>query len=172
MAAALTLERELGISHILAQVLVRRGLGDPAGAREFLEAREDHPVSAFGGIDQAVATIERRIADRSRITIHGDYDVDGVCATVVLVRALRSLGASVDWYIPDRLTDGYGLSTATVERLVGRGTRLLVTADCAVTAVEEVLAAKGEDVEPTLAPSSPPPSAQKVAPAPVTARGE
>ena len=77
-------------------------------------------------------------AQAQRITIHGDYDVDGVCSTAVLVRVLRALGADVDWYLPDRATDGYGLNPKTVERLAARGTRLLVTADCAITAVEEV----------------------------------
>src|SRR5579863_1533495 len=67
MAAALRLEQELGVSHVLAQVLVRRGLGDPAEAREFLGAQERHPASAFDRIERAVATIEPRIADRSPI---------------------------------------------------------------------------------------------------------
>ncbi len=167
MAAALALERELGISHILAQVLVRRGLGDPARVDEFLEARERHPVTAFDGMDQAVAAIKRRIADRSRITIHGDYDVDGVCATVVLVRALRALRANVDWFIPDRLADGYGLSAATVERLANRGTRLLVTADCAITAVEEVLAARRLGLEVVVTDHHTPRSDGQLPPCPI-----
>ncbi len=141
LAAALVLERELDVGHVLAQALVRRGLNDPGAAREFLDAGEHHPPSAFTGIERAVSLIERRIADGSRITIHGDYDVDGVCATTVLVRALRSLGAEVDWFVPDRIADGYGLSLRTVERLAARGTRLILTADCAITAVEEVAAA-------------------------------
>ncbi len=141
LTAALILQRELGLSHVLAQVLVRRGLSDPTAARDFLEACERHPPAAFSGIESAVSAIERRIADGSRITIHGDYDVDGVCATAVLVRALRSLGAQVDWFVPNRIEDGYGLSLTTVQRLAGRGTRLLVTADCAITAVAEVAAA-------------------------------
>jgi single-stranded-DNA-specific exonuclease len=141
LEAALELERELGIGHVMAQVLVRRGLADPAAARAFLDAAERHPPSGFLGIERAVALIERRIADGSRITVHGDYDVDGVCATTVLVRALRSLGAQVDWFVPDRIADGYGLSPATVERLAARGTRMILTADCAITAVEEVAGA-------------------------------
>src|SRR5579884_3021246 len=141
LRVALSLERELGISHVLAQVLVRRGFSEPASAREFLDAGERHPPRAFAGIERAVEVIRRRIADGSQITIHGDYDVDGVCATAVLVRALRSLGARVDWFVPGRISDGYGLSLGTVERLAGRGTRLLITADCAITAVEEVAAA-------------------------------
>ncbi len=138
LGAALRLERELGISHVLAQILARRGLEDPVRAREFLEADDQHPASAFAGIERAVDAIRCHIRVGSRITVHGDYDVDGVCATAVLVRALRALGGDVDWFIPSRTEDGYGLSTETVRRLVARGTRLLVTADCAITAVEQV----------------------------------
>ncbi|HTZ86884.1 MAG TPA: single-stranded-DNA-specific exonuclease RecJ [Solirubrobacteraceae bacterium] len=132
------LRERLGVSEALAQVLVRRGLGDPERARAFLAASEEHPPSAFAEIDRAVDAILEHVSAHRRITIHGDYDVDGICSTAILVRALRSLGADVDSYLPDRLGDGYGLSAATVRRLAERGTQLLITADCAVTAVEEV----------------------------------
>src|SRR5207244_6458107 len=82
-----------------------------------------------------------------QITVHGYYDVDGVCSAAVLVRSLRRLGARVDWFLPSRNEDGYGLSRSTVERLVARGTRLLVTVDCAVTAVEEVAAARAAGLD-------------------------
>ena len=141
LTAALALERELGISHVLAQVLVRRGFLSAASAREFLEAREAHPPSAFEGIERALAVIERHVRAGTKITVHGDYDVDGVCATAILVRALRALGANVNWFLPGRIDDGYGLSIETVRRLAARGTQLLITADCAITAVEEVAAA-------------------------------
>ena len=111
LAAALALERELGVSHTLAQVLVRRGLDRARGSsREFLDPGEAYEPAAFAGIDEAVALIERHIQRGSRITVHGDYDVDGVCATAIMVRALRSLGADVGWFLPSRLEDGYGLS--------------------------------------------------------------
>ncbi len=142
LASALALERELGVGHVLAQVLVRRGLGDPAAARAFLEAQEQHPPDAFAGMAATVDLIQRHLAAGHRITVHGDYDVDGVCATALMVRALRALGGRVDWFVPGRLEDGYGLSAATVERLVARGTSLLVTVDCAITAVAEVAAAR------------------------------
>src|SRR5579884_1467418 len=77
LKAALRLEHELGISHVLAQALVRRGAGDPDVARAFLEARESHPPQAFAGIAQAVELIHRHVEAGSRITVHGDYDVDG-----------------------------------------------------------------------------------------------
>jgi len=137
------LQGELGVSDALAQVLVRRGFADPAAAAAFLAADEEHPPSAFAGMDLAVAAILGHVAAGTLITVHGDYDVDGVCSTAILIRTLRALGASVDHYLPDRATDGYGLSAATVERLAARGTRLLVTADCAITAVDEVRTARG-----------------------------
>jgi single-stranded-DNA-specific exonuclease len=136
--AALALERELGISHVLAQILARRGLGQPSAALEFLRAGEHHPPDAFRGIARALEAIERHVRAGTRITVHGDYDVDGVCATAILVRALRALGGEVDWFLPGRMEDGYGLSSDTVRRLVARGTHLLITADCGITAVDQV----------------------------------
>jgi single-stranded-DNA-specific exonuclease len=142
LAAALTLERELGVSHVLAQVLVRRGLSAPADARRFLAAEEEHAPSELDGMGTAVALVLAAVEAGRRITIHGDYDVDGVCSTAILVRALRRLDAAVDWLIPSRADDGYGLSLASVERLAARGTGLLITVDCAITAVDEVAAAR------------------------------
>src|SRR4051812_10563037 len=83
------LERELGVSSALAQVLVRRGLGEPAAARAFLEAEDVHDPSKFAGIEHAVELILRHVRDRTRITVHGDYDVDGVSSTSILIRVLR-----------------------------------------------------------------------------------
>jgi single-stranded-DNA-specific exonuclease len=141
------LRAELGVSDALAQVLVRRGLGEPDAARAFLDGGEEHAPAAFAGIAAAVEPILRNVRAGARITIHGDYDVDGICSTAVLVRALRALGADVDSYLPDRAGDGYGLAPATVRRLAARGTRLLITADCAVTAVDEVALARELGIE-------------------------
>jgi single-stranded-DNA-specific exonuclease len=135
------LQDELGVSGPLAQVLVRRGMADGTSPRAFLAGNEAHSPEAFAGIGEAVESILAHVRAGTRVTIHGDYDVDGICSTAILVRALGELGADVDSYIPDRAGDGYGLSIATVQRLSARGTRLLVTADCAITAVEEVAAA-------------------------------
>ena len=135
------LVRDLRVSGALGQVLVRRGLSDPGRAQAFLAASEEHSASAFDGIDEAVTLVLEHVRDAQRITVHGDYDVDGVCSTAVLARALRRLGGDVDTFIPDRAGDGYGLSEDTVRRLAARGTRLLITVDCAITAVEAVDAA-------------------------------
>ena len=147
VAAVLGLERELSISNVLAQVLVRRGLGDADSARAWLAADEQHDPSAFDGIDEACALVLRHVADGTQITVHGDYDVDGVSSTAILVGALRRLGADADWFLPSRGEDGYGLSVVTVKRLAQRGTRLLITADCAITAVEEVAAARAAGLD-------------------------
>ncbi|MHB8692777.1 MAG: single-stranded-DNA-specific exonuclease RecJ [Solirubrobacteraceae bacterium] len=141
LEAALQLERELGVGHVLAQILVRRGFSDPFAAQAFLEPTDAHSPFEFEGIEAVLETIGSHIAARSRIVVHGDYDVDGICATALLVRALRSLGADVGWFLPSRERDGYGLAAATVERLAARGTGLLITVDCGVTAVDEVGAA-------------------------------
>jgi single-stranded-DNA-specific exonuclease len=146
-AAALTLERELRVSHVVAQILVRRGHDTPDVARAWLAAAEAHDPSAFAGIADATALVLRHVAAKSRITVHGDYDVDGVCSTAIVVRAVRALGADVDWFLPSRIDDGYGLAAATVDKLAVRGTRLLITVDCAVTAVDEVAAAKAAGLD-------------------------
>jgi single-stranded-DNA-specific exonuclease len=141
------LRRELGVSNALAQVLVRRGHRDPAQARAFLAAAERHELDAFGGLRAAAGSIADSVRAGRHVTVHGDYDVDGVCSTAILVRALRRLGARVDWYLPDRVADGYGLGEATVRRLAERGTELLITVDCGVTAVEEVALARALGIE-------------------------
>src|SRR4051794_803830 len=145
--AVARLERELGVSHVVAQVLVRRGFADPAEARAWLEAGDAHAASEFCGIDEAVALVRRHVEAGTKITVHGDYDVDGVCSTAILVRALRALGAEADWYLPSRLEDGYGLNARTVERLAASGTGLLITADCAITAVDEVAGARAAGMD-------------------------
>jgi single-stranded-DNA-specific exonuclease len=142
-AAALSLARDLGMSFPVAQVLVRRGITTVADARAWLAGAEEHPAGLFGAsLGEAVAVMLAHVAAGTRITIHGDYDVDGVTSTAILVRALRGVGADVDWYLPSRSEDGYGLSAATVEKLAARGTKLLVTTDCGITSVDEVALAK------------------------------
>jgi single-stranded-DNA-specific exonuclease len=141
-AAALALARDLGVSFPVAQVLVRRGLADVESARAWLAAGDEHPASELGGLDAAIELLLRHVEGGTRITVHGDYDVDGVVSTAILVRTLRAIGGDVDWYLPSRTEDGYGLSAATVEKLAARETGLLVTADCGITAVQEVALAR------------------------------
>jgi single-stranded-DNA-specific exonuclease len=137
-ADALELARELGLSETLATVLVRRGFSDPAAARAFLDATDAHDAFAFEGMEATVDLMLSHIERASPIAVHGDYDVDGVCSTALLVAVLRELGADVRPRLPSRMEDGYGLSRRAVEELRARGAGLLVTVDCGIGAVEEV----------------------------------
>lgn len=144
---ARTLCDELGLSEPLAVTLVRRGYRTPEQARAFLAAEESHSPWEFGGMEEVVELALAAIEAQARITVHGDFDVDGVCATTVMVSTLRALGGDVDWLIPDRIADGYGLSSENLRRLAERGTELLLTVDCGITAVEEVALARGLGME-------------------------
>jgi single-stranded-DNA-specific exonuclease len=132
----------LELSEPVAVTLVRRGYRTPEQARAFLEADESHPPEAFRSMTEVVERVQAAIGAGRRITIHGDFDVDGVCATAIMVSTLRGLGADCDWLIPDRIEDGYGLGATNVEKLAARGTSLLITVDCGITAVDQVKLAK------------------------------
>ena len=131
----------------VAVTLVRRGYRTVAEARAFLEASETHDPFAFDSMRAITAAIERAVLAGRTITVHGDYDCDGVSATAILVRGLRELGARCDWFIPDRMGEGYGLTREGVERLAARGTGLLITADCGITCPDEVDAARAAGME-------------------------
>jgi single-stranded-DNA-specific exonuclease len=144
--AVCALSSALGVSETLAQVLLRRGYADAAQARAFLAADQTHPPDAFEGIERVLEPILRHIADGRGITVHGDYDVDGICATALLVGALRRLGARVDWHIPDRAA-GYGLREGAVRALAKRGSSLLITVDCGIASTDEVALARSLGIE-------------------------
>ncbi|HLM92660.1 MAG TPA: single-stranded-DNA-specific exonuclease RecJ [Gaiellaceae bacterium] len=140
---ATALASALGLSETTASVLVRRGYSDPAHARAFLEADiPEHDPFLLGDMEAACAAIRAAIAEGKPICVHGDYDVDGICATALAVTVLRELGAEVSWHLPSRFEEGYGLSGETLTRLAGEETGLVLTVDCGITAVEEVAHAK------------------------------
>jgi single-stranded-DNA-specific exonuclease len=134
---------ELAISETTATVLVRRGLGDPAAARAFLETEPPaHDPLSLGDMVAAVERIRAAVAHGERICVHGDYDVDGISATAVCVLILKELGANVEWRLPSRFDEGYGLALETIEQLAGDGVDLVITVDCGITAVAEVARAR------------------------------
>ncbi|MGI9082480.1 MAG: single-stranded-DNA-specific exonuclease RecJ [Thermoleophilaceae bacterium] len=145
---AAALEDVLGLSPATAAILLRRGLTDPDDARAFLagEARSD-PLT-LPGAPEACDLVLRHVKAASPILVFGDYDVDGVCSTAMMVGVLRALGADPAWQLPSRSDDGYGLSPDGVRALADTGARLLITVDCGITAVQEVELAKelGMDV--------------------------
>src|SRR5438309_1112177 len=138
-----SLARELGLSEITASVLVRRGYGDPEQARAFLAGEQPlHDPFLLGDMPAAVERIRAAVAAGQRICVHGDYDVDGICATVLAVLVLRALGADVEWHLPSRFDEGYGVSGDTLERLAGEGCGLVLTVDCGITAVDDARRAR------------------------------
>ena len=130
-------------------MLVRRGYGDPAEARAFLAGEQPlHDPFLLGDMAAAVSRIRVAIAAGERICVHGDYDADGICATALAVLVLRDAGAKVDWHLPSRFDEGYGVSASTLERLADEGCGLVLTVDCGITASKEVAdaTARGLDV--------------------------
>jgi single-stranded-DNA-specific exonuclease len=133
----------LEVSELTASVLVRRGHTDTEAARAFLDAEPpNHDPLRLGDMRGAVAALRAAISRGERICVHGDYDVDGICATALAVLILRELGAEVEWHLPSRFDEGYGVSGQTLARLAKEGFGLVLTVDCGVTAVTEVDEAK------------------------------
>jgi single-stranded-DNA-specific exonuclease len=137
-AAVAQLSNELGVSQVTARLLCIRGLDEPFRARRFLSPSLDDLLdpNRLTDLPAAVDRILTAIANKERIAIHGDYDVDGVTSTVIVRRALELLGADVTHFIPERLRDGYGLQPASLDRLHALGVRLVVSVDCGIRGVE------------------------------------
>jgi single-stranded-DNA-specific exonuclease len=147
VAVAERLATGLGVSRPVGAILARRGFATVDDARRFMAADERHDPLTLPGVAAASELIVAHLRRGSRIAVFGDYDVDGVCSTTILVRTLRALGADPVWELPSRFDEGYGLSTAAVERLAARGVGLLVTVDCGITAVEQVAAARAAGLD-------------------------
>src|SRR5215210_2804572 len=145
---ARALARELELSETTARILVRRGLADPTSARAFLEGRSPgHDPFLLGDMAEACEALRAAVARGKRICVHGDYDVDGICATALAVLILRELGADVDWHLPSRFEEGYGVARETLARLADEGCGLILTVDCGITAVEEIAEARAQGLE-------------------------
>jgi single-stranded-DNA-specific exonuclease len=144
--SALDLADTLAISPYAATILVRRGLDDPDRARTFLAADECHDAARLDGIGDACDLILGHVERGSRVVVFGDYDVDGVSSTAIMVRALRAVGGDPAWRLPSR-EEGYGLSEAIVRELAHQGASMIVTVDCGITAADEVALAKSLGID-------------------------
>ena len=134
------LSDELIVSPVLSEILVRRGTDTFERAKAFFRpSLEDlHDPYLMDGMDLAVDRIVRAVANHERILVYGDYDVDGTNGAALLWTFLHSVHADVEYFIPDRIKDGYGLSVSGVERAHERGIQLLVAVDCGITALKPV----------------------------------
>ncbi|HWB16559.1 MAG TPA: single-stranded-DNA-specific exonuclease RecJ [Vicinamibacterales bacterium] len=137
---------DLGVPPVIARLLCQRGFVDADAARRFLapDLSQLHDPFQLAGMRTAIDRIMGAIARGERVAIHGDYDVDGVTATVMLRRAIELAGGDVIHFVPHRLEHGYGLQPATVERLHAAGARLIVSVDCGIRAAEA--AAKAAEI--------------------------
>jgi single-stranded-DNA-specific exonuclease len=134
----------MGIPPLLAQVLHNRGITDPEITRSFLnpELKSLLPPETLPGAIDAAEIIARKIRERSPIVIYGDYDVDGITATAILWHLFRLAGATVSFYVPHRLEEGYGVNADALRQIRREGADTVVTVDCGITAVEEARVAR------------------------------
>lgn len=129
----------LNISEVLANLLVTRNIKNFVEAKAFFRPSIDtlYDPLIMDGMDVATMRVIKALTENEKVCIYGDYDVDGACSTALLYLFLKELGANVDFYIPKRLTEGYGLSTAGIDYVKNIETSLLISVDCGITAVEE-----------------------------------
>jgi single-stranded-DNA-specific exonuclease len=148
-----SLAQQAGVSPLVAQLLLNRGIDEPAAARSFLDARMSslHDPENLPGAAEAAERIVRAVRAGRKIVIYGDYDVDGVCGTSILWSCLRLAGAAgdrVEYYIPRRVEEGYGVNREALQKLVAeRGAELIITVDCGISAVAEAALARELGVE-------------------------
>ncbi len=132
------LAKAINTSPLLAQVLINRQITDAETAKIFLRPKLTELIvpEKMPGVENAVERIKHAIKNHEKITVYGDYDVDGITGVSILWQILKLLDADVDYYIPHRIDEGYGLNTDAVQELANTGTKLLLTADCGINAFE------------------------------------
>ena len=138
--AVRALEDELGLYRLTASLLYSRGYRTPEAATAFLRRDDEcfHDPLLLPDMDKAVERVTAAINSGERVMIYGDYDVDGVTSVATLFLYLRSKGVPVDYYIPERTSEGYGMNEGAVRRIAAGGTSLIITVDTGITAVEEI----------------------------------
>ena len=138
------LQHSAGIAPVVAQLLVARGITDPRDAEQFLAAKlsDLRDPEELPGVEDAAARIYDAVQGGRKITIFGDYDADGMTSTAILLRGLRLLHANVDFYVPNRMEEGYGLNDAALEKLAATGTKLVITVDNGIASLDEAKTAK------------------------------
>ncbi len=134
------LAQELSISELSARMLVVRGIRTADAARKYIRPTLDEINDPFlmRDMDKAVARLEKALNDGERILVYGDYDVDGTTAVALMYTFLKGLTDNVDFYIPDRYTEGYGISFKGVDYAQSTGCTLIVALDCGIKAVDKV----------------------------------
>src|SRR5262245_22167460 len=143
------LEQSAGVSPIVAQLLIGRGVYDAEAARTFLDAKLAglRDPDLLPGATEAADRIYGAIKDRRKIVVYGDYDADGMTGTAILLLCLRLLGADVSYHVPNRLEEGYGLNSDALRTLAERGASLVVSVDCGIASLAEAQLAREVGLE-------------------------
>ena len=134
------LARDIGAEPIIGQILWNRGIRSAEDAQTFLHPEDEpfHDPFLMRDMEKAVVRIQKAIHEGERIVVYGDYDVDGMTSTTLLMKNIRALGGTVSYYIPNRFTEGYGLNGAALAQLAAEGCDLLITVDCGISSVDVV----------------------------------
>ena len=140
IAAIKLLETSLSIPSVIAQVLINRGIKSPEEAEFFLKPSllKLHDPFLMKDMEKAVLRIKKAKANKERVLVFGDYDVDGISATALMILTLKNIGIDADHYIPNRLDEGYGLNKKAIADIAKKKINLLITVDCGITAIKEV----------------------------------
>jgi len=144
-----SLNRQLGISKILSQILVNRGIKTKEEAGKFLNAKLDHLLDpyTFSDMHKAVGLIKKAAKHKEKVMVFGDYDVDGITSTALLKLALSKMGLDAIYYIPHRIKEGYGLNKNILHFIQQKNVKLLITADCGVSNYEEISELRRHKIE-------------------------
>ncbi len=141
--------KQFHIPRIVAALLLNRGISTEQQIRTYLQKSLEcvHNPRLLPDIDKAVSRITDALENQEKIVIYGDYDVDGITSTALLYDFLKTAGAQVDYYIPDRISEGYGLNIMAVNKISKSGARLMITVDCGITATGEVALANAQKLD-------------------------
>jgi len=129
----------LGVSDVLAQVLINRKITDSGIAKSFLEPKLNDLISPeqMPGMAAAVARIKKAVNSNEKITIYGDYDVDGITSVAICWKLFSLLGREPEYYVPHRVDEGYGLNDEAIKQIAANGTNLIITVDCGISAIDQ-----------------------------------
>lgn len=147
--AARALAKDIGISPILCRLLQERGINTAAEAKRFFrpQLNELHDPFLMKDMDRAVERLNQAMGRKERILVYGDYDVDGTTAVTLVYKFLQQFYSNIDYYIPDRYNEGYGVSQKGVDYAYETGVKLVIVLDCGIKAVEEIGYAKSKDID-------------------------
>ena len=143
------LAKELGISPILGKLLIERGISNPQEAKKFFRPQlpDLHDPFLMKDMDIAVERLNKAMGKKERIMVYGDYDVDGTTSVALVYKFIQQFYSNIDYYIPDRYNEGYGVSRKGVDYAFETGVKLIIVLDCGIKAVTEITYAKEKGID-------------------------